>query len=130
MSSLSASNCPKDSIPANLAIPENITYAVIPGQNASDSWIADCCDPYPVQLVESCWLWCQISPGVGINSNASDDTLKHEFRSCLRVNDRDPNISSSIMFHSSAPNSQRASLLRVVLASLATVSIMRGISAA
>jgi hypothetical protein len=123
MPSFNSSNCPRAGIPDNLPIPGNIAYAVIPGQNASAPWMVNCCDPYPVQLVESCWLWCQLSPGTGSHANASVDAIMHDFESCLDDNRRDLNVSASILFHSLAPRAPRAPLLRAILVAMAMTAI-------
>jgi hypothetical protein len=130
MSSYNSSNCQTAAVPDDLPIPSNITYAVIPGQNASVPWMVNCCDPYPVQLVESCWLWCQVSPGTGSRANASDDAIFSSFSSCLRLNDRDLNVSSAALFHSLAPRAQSAPLLRAVVVALLAATMMMAISTA
>lgn len=95
-------SCPPAAAPASLPIPQSITYAVIPGRNASDPWMVNCCDPYPVHVVETCWLWCEISPE--LVRNTSSDYIWDKFGNCLEDNDRDLNISSGLMIHeASAP---------------------------
>ncbi|KAK4238951.1 hypothetical protein C8A03DRAFT_14648 [Achaetomium macrosporum] len=120
MSSSFNRTCDRTAIPDNFpSIPTNLTYVVIPGQNTSDPWMVTCCQPYPVQLVDSCWEWCEISPDIAHNKSADD--ISDDFSFCLVVNNRDLNKSASLMVHiSPAPlQGRRASWIGCMLVSLA-----------
>ncbi|WYZ42637.1 hypothetical protein EsH8_VI_000336 [Colletotrichum jinshuiense] len=84
-----------DSLPelSNLPIPQNITFAVIPGRNTSDAAMVSCCAPNPVQLAEGCYEWCELPDtykGGGISSS---------FGSCLTANHRNLNSSRILGVH-------------------------------
>lgn len=90
--------CPSGAIPADLPIQQNIAYVVVPGRNQS-RWMTNCCQPQPVNLVNTCWEWCQMP---GRLASQGDHVAQREFRNCLYANDRDLRVSNAILFHSSA----------------------------
>jgi hypothetical protein len=44
----------------SLPIPQNINAIVLPGTNTSDPAMVTCCAPNRVQIVDGCYLWCEI----------------------------------------------------------------------
>jgi hypothetical protein len=85
--SFSNSSCDPLTTPDKFpSIPSNLAYKAIPGQNTSDPWMVACCQPYPVQLVDSCWEWCEISPETAHNKNLTE--IADDFGLCLLDNDR------------------------------------------
>lgn len=58
-------------IAANLPVPDNVTYSIIPGTNASAPWMVNCCAPNPMHIVHTCWLWCEITSDMA-SFNISD----------------------------------------------------------
>ncbi|KAB5522075.1 hypothetical protein GE09DRAFT_500306 [Coniochaeta sp. 2T2.1] len=55
-------NCPLDMIPdiESLPVPHDVNLMIIPGANASSPQMVSCCAPNQVQVVNDCWLWCEI----------------------------------------------------------------------
>ncbi|KAJ4424637.1 hypothetical protein N0V82_000769 [Gnomoniopsis sp. IMI 355080] len=108
-------SCSSNSIPADLPIPNNVTYTVIPGSNASDPWMVNCCAPNPVHLVDDCWEWCEITSDMAsFNVKSPDDNpdqVNAVFSTCLLSNNRPLNVSNGLETHakSSAANGRRIS---------------------
>lgn len=67
----------------HLPIPKDHSFAVIPGQNVSVPWMVRCCAPNPVNLVNNCYLWCQLPPSQIYHGSNGLDT---DFDSCLKIN--------------------------------------------
>lgn len=93
-------SCPTSSIPSTLDVPDNVTYAVIPGTNTSDPWMVNCCAPNPVQLVNNCWEWCEITDSMASfnvsSPNDHTDQVSAAFSTCLVVNKRLLNESNGL----------------------------------
>lgn len=93
-------SCPTNFIPASLPVPNNVTYSVIPGSNASDPWMVSCCAPNPVHIVNDCWEWCEITSDMAsfnISSPDENPTLVNgAFAECLFYNDRPVNVSNGV----------------------------------
>ncbi|KAK0739982.1 hypothetical protein B0T18DRAFT_416991 [Schizothecium vesticola] len=51
---------PLSAVPASLPIPKGINYAALQGRNGSEPWMVKCCAPNPVNLVDGCWVWCEL----------------------------------------------------------------------
>lgn len=45
---------------SNLPIPKNINVVGTPGNDTSYLPMEACCEPNPVQIVDRCYLWCEI----------------------------------------------------------------------
>ncbi|KAH6854223.1 hypothetical protein B0I37DRAFT_24477 [Chaetomium sp. MPI-CAGE-AT-0009] len=120
--------CPTNSVPSPLpGIPDGISWVAIPGQNASTRWMVNCCDPYPVHLVDKCWLWCEVDPDVA--DGASDSVVAGGFDACLTANGRDLDKSNGLLYHQkSAATTRRVSLLHSVVVALATSLVVVGVT--
>ncbi|KAK4206485.1 hypothetical protein QBC37DRAFT_434863 [Rhypophila decipiens] len=108
-------------------LPKDINIAMIGGENVSHPAMVRCCYPNHVQLLDSCYLWCQI-PEPGDSNNEKDSQgrskfshaqdIAHNFTSCLT---HDPAFNGSenrgIQWH--IPNSAPPGSGRVALGSLA-----------
>jgi hypothetical protein len=113
--------CATNSMPGTFpSIPDNISWVAIPGQNASVPWMVNCCDPFPVHVVDKCWLWCEVKPDVA--DGASDSVISTGFSTCMLANGRNLNESNGLMYHDhqSAASTPRVSLLHSVVVALAT----------
>ncbi|KAH6650202.1 hypothetical protein F5144DRAFT_543288 [Chaetomium tenue] len=44
----------------NLPIPQNINVMVTPGNDTSYQPMEICCEPNRVQIVDGCYLWCEL----------------------------------------------------------------------
>lgn len=102
-------------------IPSNVTAIVIPGQNISGSWMVACCKPYPAQLTNSCWEWCEIVPDVA--SKKSDADISRDFNACLDANHRDSRLSSVSMLIRPTPSAPRAAGMSWGMALLGAVMV-------
>jgi hypothetical protein len=82
--------CPNPAIPAieSLPIPQDINLMIIPGTNKQDPAMTLCCEPNPVQIVNDCWLWCEIPASYWVNGTASNDAVQQATGACLRTNGR------------------------------------------
>jgi hypothetical protein len=125
MSSLSNGTCSNNAVPDNLPeIPKNVTAVVIPGTNASDPWMVNCCKPYPDHIVEKCWEWCEIDPG--IVKNTTGGLILDKFSSCLDMEHRNLNTSNGVMLRpasgGSRPSLSFAGLVLVVSVLVANFS--------
>ncbi|CAK7213490.1 hypothetical protein SCUCBS95973_001811 [Sporothrix curviconia] len=115
--------CPTNSVPATLPIPQNITYVVIPDGNTSDLWMASCCQPNPVQVVNDCWQWCAV-PAVYTNGSVSPDDIAFRFDDCFLAAGRDISRSNGLLIHiGNRESSAAASRSRLTLASTAVVAL-------
>ncbi|KAF4851787.1 hypothetical protein CGCSCA4_v003269 [Colletotrichum siamense] len=94
------SSCPTNEIPEGLPIPNNVTYAVIPGHNASDPWMVNCCSPNPVHLVNDCWEWCEVPEAT--KKNRDDAQIVSVFGSCLRAEGRNSTESNGVQVRSAS----------------------------
>lgn len=121
MSNSTNLSCPKNSVPATLPIPQNITYAVIPGSNASDPWMFHCCQPNPVHIVNDCWEWCQVPAAIANHSTASD--ISQDLGGCLLGNGWNYTQSNGLFIHMSNGKSSTASNNRVTFAGMALVAL-------
>ncbi|KAK1765279.1 hypothetical protein QBC33DRAFT_545074 [Phialemonium atrogriseum] len=105
--------CPaNNSIPAleSLPLPKDINYVITPGDNPKDKAVVACCAPNSVNLVDSCYLWCETSSQY---SNKSD-TLS-QFGGCLRQNNRTTAITA---FHEAGAASRAPTVAGVAVAAL------------
>ncbi|GKT44219.1 uncharacterized protein ColSpa_04400 [Colletotrichum spaethianum] len=123
MSAAANFSCPTSSVPENLQIPQDVTYAVIPGHNISDSWMASCCQPNPVQLVQDCWEWCEIP--AAITNGTTSETIPAAFSQCLQANGRDLNASNGLIVHvsSAATPSRHVSFTNMAMAALVASTV-------
>ncbi|RYO81574.1 hypothetical protein DL764_009743 [Monosporascus ibericus] len=122
MSTSNNINCPSSAVDesVNLSIPQDITYAVIPGQNVSAAMVS-CCQPNPVHIVDVCWNWCQIPSSMTEDADASE--IIFSFSSCIHVNGRNISLSNGLLTHiasSATPNHgvTRMGLAFVILTAL------------
>ncbi|KAK4152740.1 hypothetical protein C8A00DRAFT_44226 [Chaetomidium leptoderma] len=85
--------CPSDMIPAieSLAIPQDINVMVIPGTDTSNPPMVTCCAPNRVQIIDRCWLWCEL-PQSYLNGSTQEDA-RGATSTCLRINGRNSNES-------------------------------------
>ncbi|KAH6650211.1 hypothetical protein F5144DRAFT_37791 [Chaetomium tenue] len=121
MSTQPGNGCPPASMPGDFPeIPNNLSWVAIPGQNASVPWMVNCCEPYPVHVVQKCWLWCEVDPDVA--EGASNSVVSNGFGACMVANKRNLNESNGLMYHrgTNAAAAPRVSLLHAVVAALAT----------
>ena len=112
------SACSADSVPDDLPIPNNLTYAVVPSTSAPDKWMVTCCKSNPVHIVNTCWEWCEI-PG-DVAKNSSDD-ITASFQNCININGRTSNSSNGLEIHMAGaadmhPNVGIVALVAVVMA--------------
>ncbi|RYP24606.1 hypothetical protein DL765_000432 [Monosporascus sp. GIB2] len=106
MSTSNNINCPSNAVDdsVNLSIPQDITYAVIPGQNVSAAMVS-CCQPNLVNIVDVCWNWCQIPSNM--TNDADESEIMFSFGSCLLANGRNISQSNGLLTHmasSATPN--------------------------
>ncbi|RYO87093.1 hypothetical protein DL766_003549 [Monosporascus sp. MC13-8B] len=122
MSSSSNMSCPVGEVPEALSIPQNITYAVIPGQNISA--MATCCLPNPVHVVDGCWEWCQIPSAIAGDSDSGGIML--DFGNCLNVNGRNISQSNGLAIHmaSSARPNHGVTLTGLALVAVAALRML------
>lgn len=89
-----------------ISIPHNIPVIVIPGSNASDAAMVNCCHPYPVAVADSCYEWCQVR----------DNMTSSEFGGCLYASGKTTNESNIVGFSSdSAPGPSATTVLKLGL---------------
>ncbi|CAK7220336.1 hypothetical protein SCUCBS95973_004124 [Sporothrix curviconia] len=98
-SAIATATCPPgNQLPevTTLPIPLNVSVAVIPGSNVSDSVMVACCSPNPVNIADGCYEWCEAPKAY----NSLD-----KFSNCLVANHRNLNQSDILGFHagSAAP---------------------------
>ncbi|CAK7246293.1 MAG: hypothetical protein STHCBS139747_007920 [Sporothrix thermara] len=119
-----ASTCPPgNQLPSveNLPIPQNVSFAVIPGSNTSDSAMVACCAPNPVHIAEGCYEWCEAPPN-------NPDAMS--FGPCLVANHRDLNKSSILGFHAVGAAQGRASPVLTVAGLSMWVLVVSGVAGA
>ena len=82
--------CPSAAVPAieSLPIPQDINVMIIPGTNKQAPAMTACCEPSPVQIVNDCWLWCEIPASYWVNGTASNAAVRQATETCLRTNGR------------------------------------------
>ncbi|RYP80506.1 hypothetical protein DL769_002445 [Monosporascus sp. CRB-8-3] len=119
MSPSSNMSCPVGEVPEDLSIPQNITYAVIPGQNISA--MAICCQPNPVHVVDGCWEWCQIPSAMAGDSDSGG--IMFDFHNCLDANGRNISLSNGLAIHmaSSATRNHGVTLTGLALVAVAAL---------
>ena len=81
--------CRLTMIQTGLPIPD-IPYFSAPGK-IDDPAMITCCSPNPVNLVESCYLWCRLPPSY---ANLSSAEAGSEFNGCLNSHNRTSSASS------------------------------------
>jgi hypothetical protein len=70
----------------SLPIPQNINAIVLPGTNTSDPAMVTCCAPNRVQIVDGCYLWCEIPASYFVGSD--DAGARSATSSCLEEHGR------------------------------------------
>ncbi|KAK4149664.1 hypothetical protein C8A00DRAFT_37751 [Chaetomidium leptoderma] len=77
--------CPTTSMPdiQTLPIPQDINVVVTPGNDTSYRPMETCCEPNLVQIVDRCYLWCEI-PERYFNGTNKDGAWSAT-SSCLRL---------------------------------------------
>ncbi len=121
MANATGLDCPTNAVPATLPIPQDVTYVVIPGTNASDPWMARCCQPNPVQVVNDCWEWCAVPAAITNGSTPSE--ISSDFNRCLSTNGRNYTQSNGLLTHIANKKSSAASNSRVTLAGTALAAL-------
>ena len=79
---------------AALPVPQNINIILRPGVSTTREAMAACCAPSPVQLVDGCYLWCEI-PARYFNNSASHDAVVGQMTSCIRAEDKRRNFTGT-----------------------------------
>lgn len=86
--------CPagNSGIPAieSMPIPQNINVMVRAGTNTSNHAMTTCCAPNRVQIVDGCYLWCEV-PRHYFNTSAGRDGVSGAMRQCIRAANRGRN---------------------------------------
>ncbi|KAB5522869.1 hypothetical protein GE09DRAFT_1154428 [Coniochaeta sp. 2T2.1] len=82
-------NCPSDSIPAieSLPVPHDINLMIIASTNASSpqkDQMVTCCKPNQVQVVNDCWLWCEIPKAYYDKYHGDKDAVRDGTSACVR----------------------------------------------
>jgi hypothetical protein len=67
----------------SLPIPQNINVVSTPGNDTAYPPMASCCAPNRVQIVDGCYLWCEI-PKSYFNGT-DNDGAGSAFSTCLRL---------------------------------------------
>ena len=91
---------------SQISVPHNTSVIVIPGSNASDAAMVNCCYPQPVAVADSCYEWCKVQ----------DNMTIIEFGSCLFANGKTTNESNIIGLSSdSVPGPSAITVLKLGL---------------
>ncbi len=85
-----ASTCPASptSMPdfSTLPIPQNVNVFGTPGNDTSAyPPMTACCAPNPVQIVDGCYLWCEL-PAQYFNGTSGKQGAEDAFKACLAEN--------------------------------------------
>ena len=72
---------------ASLPISDDTYYVITPGQNTSDAAMVACCSPNAVNIVDTCYLWCEVP-----STYSDKDTVTTDFGNCLRQNGKNVTI--------------------------------------
>ncbi|RYO75602.1 hypothetical protein DL766_009955 [Monosporascus sp. MC13-8B] len=122
MSTSNNINCPSNAVAesVNLSIPQDITYAVIPGQNVSAA-MASCCQPNPVNIVDVCWNWCRIPSNMTNDADAPE--VMFSFSSCLDANGHNISQSNGLLIHMASSATPNHSVTLTGLALVAVVAL-------
>ncbi|RYP61357.1 hypothetical protein DL770_009805 [Monosporascus sp. CRB-9-2] len=127
MSTSNNINCPNSAIDesVNLSIPQDITYAVIPGQNVSAAMVS-CCQPNPVHIVDVCWNWCQVPSTMTNDNDADEGDIIGSFGNCLNANGRNLTQSRALLVHtaSSATPNHGVTLTGLALVAVAALHLL------
>jgi hypothetical protein len=84
---ISSQTCPPNTelpVLSTLPIPQNINVVATPGNDTSYPPMQACCEPNLVQIVDRCYLWCEI-PKRYLNYTDKDTTAV-VVSACLRRN--------------------------------------------
>ena len=111
------STCSASSVPDDLPIPQNVSYAVVPSLSAPDTWMMQCCHPNPVHVVEQCWEWCELPANL---TKQGTDAAQNQFQGCLTANKRPFNTSNALEVHVSSGRVEHAGSGFLLLALLVT----------
>ncbi len=79
---------PLTSIPdiSTLPIPHTINAVATPGNDTSYAPMVTCCAPSRVQIVDGCYLWCEIPARYyGKDGKASKEDAQRDVSSCLHL---------------------------------------------
>lgn len=106
-------------LPGDLPIPSNLTYVVVASQTAPDTWMKTCCGSKPVNVVDYCWEWCELT------GKAESSAAMSDFNNCLRINGRNISQSNILSVHEAAatalpaqPIGATCALVAVILAAM------------
>lgn len=94
---MSTSTCPPPTETPNLVnlpIPRGVNVVVMTGSHASNPEMAVCCKPNAVQLVNDCFLWCEL-PKSYLNGTSPEQGVD-SFHTCLRINGGNDTVNRSI----------------------------------
>lgn len=85
--------------------------------------MAECCLPFPVDIVRDCWEWCQVPETEMIDNKThhrTADEISDSFGACLTMNHRDIRKSNGLLIHmSGAVTHSRVSFAGMALTVLA-----------
>ncbi|KAG7285286.1 hypothetical protein NEMBOFW57_009908 [Staphylotrichum longicolle] len=91
------SSCPggNSALPSivTLPIPQNINVMVRTGTNTSNLAMSTCCAPSRVQIVDGCYLWCEV-PRRYFNGSSNRDNVMFEMGACIRATNSGSNITN------------------------------------
>ncbi len=94
MASPTTTSCPggNSAVPdlRSLPIPQNINVMVRTGTNTSNPAMSTCCAPNRVQIVDGCYLWCEV-PRRYFNGSTSQSGVTSSLMSCIRAANRGRN---------------------------------------
>ena len=87
-------------------IPNDIDVVMIVGNNVSHPAMVNCCAPNKVQLLDGCYLWCQI-PGGNFHTNTNQTTAElttkedifRNISTCLDLNGLKESDRASVQAH-------------------------------
>lgn len=115
--------CESDRMPTRVVVPVDVPYFVMPGRT-NDTAMAACCHPQPLDLIDNCYVWCELPSQLYANRSdaPSEATLGASFADCLVANGHtSPEIYRLRLKSSAAPASSvgpRAGLWVLLIASL------------
>lgn len=91
------SSCPlgNSALPSivTLPIPQNINVMVRMGTSTSNLAMSTCCAPSRVQIVDGCYLWCEV-PRRYFNGSSSRDDVMFEMAACITATNTGRNITN------------------------------------
>ncbi len=80
---------------STMPIPQNINVFVRPGNDTANIAMTNCCAPSRVQIVDGCYIWCEI-PKRYFNNTKDHGTISAEMSSCMRAVNRGLNDTKDV----------------------------------